>query len=175
LLANPSSDILVGYSDSDFAGDLDTMRSTTGYTYLFNGTSIAWRSARQTCVTTSTAAAEFLALSEATKEALVLNELIIELQPPELQLQHMEQPSMLIYGDNEAALTNATDTLAVRRKFKHLAAHRAFVQEQVAGGQVQFTHVASKANLADVFTKGLPGPVMEEMRHQLLGTSSISI
>ena len=41
------SNILVGYSDANWGGDIDTRRSTTGYCFSMNGGCISWRSKRQ--------------------------------------------------------------------------------------------------------------------------------
>lgn len=56
-----------GYSHSDYAGDLDSRRSTTGYVSL-NSSAITWCSRRQASVSKSTAEAEYIAASEATSE-----------------------------------------------------------------------------------------------------------
>ena len=59
---------LTGYSDADWAGDINTRRSTTGYVVMLNNGAVAWRSQRQPTVALSTMEAEYMALTEATKE-----------------------------------------------------------------------------------------------------------
>lgn len=61
---------LLGYSDSDMAGDMDSRRSTSGYLIMFAGGAVAWQSKLQKCVALSTTEAEFIALTEASKELL---------------------------------------------------------------------------------------------------------
>lgn len=61
---------LVGFSDSDFAGDLETRRSTTGYVFCFANGAITWNSKRQKMVTLSTTEAEYVAASTATRELI---------------------------------------------------------------------------------------------------------
>jgi hypothetical protein len=61
---------VVGYSDSDFAGCVDSRKSTSGYIFLLAEGAISWRSAKQTIVATSTMEAEFIACYEATTQAL---------------------------------------------------------------------------------------------------------
>ena len=51
-------EFVVGFVDSDFAGDVDARKSTTGFVFLLAGGPIAWKSARQATVSTSTAEAE---------------------------------------------------------------------------------------------------------------------
>jgi len=60
----------IGYSDSDFANDEKTRRSTSGYIFLFGKSPISWKSQLQKNVTLSTAEAEFVSLTECTKQAL---------------------------------------------------------------------------------------------------------
>ena len=49
----PSPRRLAGYSDVDWAGDIDTRRSITGYVVMLNNGAISWRSQRQGMVALS--------------------------------------------------------------------------------------------------------------------------
>jgi ATP-binding cassette subfamily B (MDR/TAP) protein 1 len=66
---------LVGFTDSDYAGCLDTRKSTTGYFFKFRTGAISWRSKLQECTATSTTEAEYVGASDAAKEALWLGQL----------------------------------------------------------------------------------------------------
>ncbi|XP_043725761.1 secreted RxLR effector protein 161-like [Telopea speciosissima] len=61
---------VVGYSDSDYGGCIDDLKSTSGYIFMLAGGAISWRSAKQTILASSTMQAEFVALYEATKQAV---------------------------------------------------------------------------------------------------------
>ena len=50
----------LGYTDSDFQGDIDSSKSTSGYVFTLNGGAICWRSVKQTCVADSTTEAEYV-------------------------------------------------------------------------------------------------------------------
>src|SRR3989440_5576443 len=70
---------LIGFSDADWAGNLDTQRSTTGYVVMLNNGAVAWRSQRQPTVALSTMEAEYMALTEATKELFWMRGFLTEL------------------------------------------------------------------------------------------------
>ena len=58
------------YSDADWGGDVDDRKSTSGYLLQISGTAVSWRSKKQAYVALSTVEAEYMALSNATQEAL---------------------------------------------------------------------------------------------------------
>ena len=70
---------ILGYSDSDWAGDIDTRRSTTGYVFVLGGAAISWKSRRQATVARSSTEAEYMAVTEAASEAIWLRRLYAEL------------------------------------------------------------------------------------------------
>ena len=55
----------VGFSDTDWAGDINDRKSTSGYLFQMSGGAITWRSKKQECVALSTAEAEYVALASA--------------------------------------------------------------------------------------------------------------
>ena len=67
-----------GFVDSDFAADLDKRRSITGYVFILNGGAVSWKASLQSVVALSTTEAEYIALTEAVKEAKWLKGLVSE-------------------------------------------------------------------------------------------------
>jgi len=65
-----SSCVLQGSSDADWAGDHETRRSTTGFTFIFGGAAVSWGSNLQRTVALSTMEAEYMALCEVSEEAV---------------------------------------------------------------------------------------------------------
>ena len=61
---------LLGFVDSDYAGDLDRRRSLTGFMFMYEGCFINWKATLQYVVALSTTEAEYTAAAEAVKEAL---------------------------------------------------------------------------------------------------------
>ena len=70
---------LRGYSDADWAGDLNKRKSTTGYVYTLGGGAISWGSKKQTSTAMSTAEAEYIACSTAVQEAVWLRNLLCDI------------------------------------------------------------------------------------------------
>src|SRR5881275_1429348 len=70
---------LVGFLDADWAGNLDTRRSTTGYVVMLNNGAVAWRSQYQAMVALSTMEVEYMALTEVTKELKWIHTFFTEL------------------------------------------------------------------------------------------------
>ena len=54
---------LVGYTDSDWCGDVDDRKSTTGYMFFMGDTAFTWYSNKQPIVSLSTCEAEYVAAS----------------------------------------------------------------------------------------------------------------
>lgn len=74
--ASANRNKLFGYSDADFAMDVCTRRSTSGYIFILAGGPISWLSQRQRAVALSTTKAEYVAASLATREAIWLRTLL---------------------------------------------------------------------------------------------------
>ncbi|CAA0829662.1 cysteine-rich RLK (RECEPTOR-like protein kinase) 8 [Striga hermonthica] len=75
---------LSGFVDADFAGsDLDKRRSTTGYVFTYGGTTVSWISKLQKIVTLSTTEAKYVAVTEAAKELVWLQNFLNELGRPQ--------------------------------------------------------------------------------------------
>ncbi|MCI10100.1 gag-pol polyprotein, partial [Trifolium medium] len=71
---------LVGYSDSDWAGSIDDMRSTTGYCFSFGSGVFSWCSKKQEVIAQSTAEAEFIAANATVNQAIWIRKILVDLQ-----------------------------------------------------------------------------------------------
>ena len=87
-----------GFSDADWAGDVDDHKSTSGYLFKIGGGPVCW-SRKQSCVALSTAEAEYMALTLAAQEAIWLNHLLTELQS-----QMKPTKPAILYEDNQSAI-----------------------------------------------------------------------
>ncbi|XP_070675755.1 secreted RxLR effector protein 161-like [Malus domestica] len=91
---------LVGYSDSDWAGDSDDRKNTIGFVFLMGDTAFTWMSKRQPIVTLSTCEAEYVTATSCVCHAIWLRNLLKELSMPQ------EEPTE-IYVDNKSAIALA--------------------------------------------------------------------
>ena len=87
---------LLGYSDSDYANCPSTSRSIGGYCFSLGSGMVSWGSKKQRTTADSSCYAEYIALHEASREAVFLQELLTGM--------HLEpaKPTPL-YCDNDAA------------------------------------------------------------------------
>ena len=62
--------IPIGYTDSDFMSNKESMKFTTGYVFMLGRGAISWRSVKPDCIADSTSEAEYVVSCEASQEAL---------------------------------------------------------------------------------------------------------
>ncbi|WZZ34540.1 hypothetical protein YC2023_017941 [Brassica napus] len=67
---------LVGYSDSDWGGDIDDRKSTSGFVLFIRETTFTWMSKKQPIVTLSTCEAEYVAATSCVCDAIWLRNLL---------------------------------------------------------------------------------------------------
>ena len=147
----------VGFSDSDWGGDLDDRKSTSGYLFQLGGTAISWRSKKQTCVALSTAEAEYMALASAAQEAMWLRQLTIDLKNEPVS-------ATVIFEDNQSAICIAKNPQFHGRS-KHIAIKYHFIRDQVENNNVELRYCRTNDMIADMLTKGLNGEQFAKLRH----------
>ena len=144
-----SGETLVGYCDADYAGDVDTRRSTTGYVFLMFGGAVSWSSRLQPTVAASTVEAEYLSAAQAVKEALWFRKLGGDLE--------LDLGTVQIYCDNQGAIRLLKHPIASQRS-KHIDVIHHFARERVARKEVGFAYCKTEDMKADILTKALaPG------------------
>ncbi|KAK8696494.1 hypothetical protein V6N13_001628 [Hibiscus sabdariffa] len=65
-----------GYTEASFQTDKDDSRSQTGFVFCLNGAAVSWKSSKQDTVADSTIEAEYIAASEAAKEAVWIKKIV---------------------------------------------------------------------------------------------------
>ena len=150
---------LTGYSDSDWAGDLDTRRSTSGYMFKIGGATISWCSKRQLTVARSSTEAEYVALSAAAQECIWLRRLLTDFMLGD------DKPTTL-YEDNTGALELSKNP-KFHNRTKHIDVAYHFTRERVASNELSVIHCSTDEMLADVMTKGLGRIKFEKFRDMM--------
>ena len=149
---------LVGYSDADYAGDVDTRRSTTGQAFLWGGGAISWGSKIQATVAASTTEAEYVAAAMAAKEAIWLQRLVRELGAG-------GEP-VVMHCDSQGAIALMRNPTSSNRT-KHIDVAHHFVRECVDGGAIKVVAVGTADMVADCLTKPLPTEAFNKCRAAL--------
>ena len=143
---------ILGYTDADWGGDTVSRKSTSGYIFLLNGNIISWLSMQQKTVALSSCEAEYMALKEAIKESIYLNNLL-SFYNKFLELKiSKEIPKLLT--DSESALKLAENP-EFHKRSKHIDITYHFIRDSIKTNKVKLFHVGTKNQLADGFTKGL--------------------
>lgn len=135
------------YCDADYAGDIDSRRSTTGYVFILNGGAISWSSRLQQTVAASTTEAEYMAAASAIKEALWMRRLLSELG--------QDIGTIDIKADNQSAIKLLKNPIISMRS-KHIDVIYHFARERVARKDVSFEYIRTDHMVADSLTKALP-------------------
>jgi hypothetical protein len=138
---------LIGFVDSDYAGCKVTQRSTSGYVFFLAGAPISWKSFRQKLVVISGTEAEFVALTEAAKEALWFRHILYE-------LNYLPNQPIQIYEDNTGAIAIAKHPINHSRT-KHIDIKYYFIRQSIQLNQISIQHIETKNQISDIFTKPL--------------------
>jgi hypothetical protein len=145
-----------GYSDSDFARDVDDRKSTSDYVFTLVGGAISWKSFKQTVIASSTMYAEFVACYEATGQVNWLKKLMLGLKV----VNDIHKP-LKLYCDNEPAVCYAhNNKLSGAAKYIDIKFY--VVKDKVRDHSISLEHISTKKMLTDLLTKGLPPNVFRE-------------
>jgi ATP-binding cassette subfamily B (MDR/TAP) protein 1 len=123
---------LEGYVDSNFVGEVDHRRSTTGYVFTFGSTAISWVSQLQKKVTISTIEAEYVAVTEASKELIWLQGLLIELG--------FKQEMNVLHSDSQSAIHLAKNS-AFHSRTKHIDLRYHFIRSLIKDGVLKLVKI----------------------------------
>jgi hypothetical protein len=153
---------LHGYSDSDWAGDRDTRRSTTGFVFKLCGAAVSWKSRLQKTPALSSTEAEYMAVGSAVQEAISLRALLGELGYP-------QQSATDIHEDNQGCIALASN-VGTSQRTRHIAIRHHFLRHYVLNDTVALPYINTKLMVADTLTKALPRRQFETLRSALIGS-----
>ena len=149
---------LVGYSDSDYAGDKVDRKSTSG-TCQFLGRSLVSRSSKkQNSVSLSTAEAEYIAAGSCCAQLLWMKQTLKDYD--------VNMKNVPLYCDNESAIKIAHNPVQ-HSKTKHIQIRHHFLRGHVLKGDISIDHVSTEDQLTDIFTKPLDEKRFSKLRCEL--------
>ena len=149
---------LIGYSDSDYAGDKVGRKSTSGTCQFLGRSLVCWSSKKQNCVSMSTAESEYIAAASCCAQLLWMR-------------QHLKDfgvnfDKVPLLCDNVSAIQIAHNPVQ-HNKTKHIEIRHHFIRDHVARGDINLSYVGTKDQLADIFTKPLDEARFRELRNEL--------
>ena len=139
---------IVGYTNADFARDVDDRKSAGGHVSLFGGTTISWLSKKQGCVTKHTMKAEYISYSTAISEAVWIKQFV-----DSLKLRIPNRP-VDVFCDNKSTIS-LIQSGANSSKGKHIETNYHYIQDIVERGEIRVWFIPSSEMVADSMTKGL--------------------
>ncbi|CAJ2662467.1 unnamed protein product [Trifolium pratense] len=156
---NSAGSTLIGYSDSDWCGDITGRRSTSGYVFKFNNAAISWCTKKQAVTALSSCEAEYIAGTFAACQAIWLNSVMIEIKCEPVK-------PLILRIDNKSAISLAKNPISHGRS-KHIATRFHFIREQVTNGMIEVQYCPTEVQLADGFTKAVKLDRFEFLRRSL--------
>ncbi|KAL7278123.1 hypothetical protein ACG7TL_008094 [Trametes sanguinea] len=143
-----TSEPLVGFTDADWASQAHR-HSISGYVFMYSGSVISWSSRKQPIVALSTTEAEYIAASNASREALWLHRLLAELTT------RLDGPTTL-YCDNQSAREVIRNVDVFHARTKHIDIRYHFIRELVADKTIVLDYCPTHEMVTDILTKPLP-------------------
>jgi hypothetical protein len=144
---NEEDEELTAYTDSDYAGDLEDKKSTSGYVFKMGSGVVSWSSRKQPVVTLSTTEAEFIAAASCACQAVWLRRILEK-------LRHIQSKSTIVYCDNNSAIKLSKNPVMHGRS-KHIDVRFHFLRDLTKAGTVKMIHCGTQDQIAYVMTKPL--------------------
>ena len=161
---------LIGYSDASWGNTPEERRSVSGFAFKYGPCLLTWKSSRQKSIALSTAEAEYMALSDAAREAIYMRWLLNSILGIGDRDELDSQPPVKIFEDNQAAIRMAINPTSHDRS-KHIDIRYNYVRDKVLAGKLDIVYIPTKEQAADIFTKTL-NPVMFKEARNLLGMTN---
>ena len=148
-----------GFSDSDWAGDVEDRKSTTGYVFHLGSGVISWSSKKQQVVSLSTAEAEYMTATSCATQAVWLRRLLAEVNPNQVH------PTM-IFCDNKSAIA-LTKNPVFHDRSKHIDIKFHYIRDLVRDNEIAVEFCKSEEQVADILTKPLRIEVFLRLKKKL--------
>jgi len=141
---------LCTYVDADWAGDVNDRKSCSGNVFILANGPISWEAKKQKSVALSTMEAEYMSLSEASKETIYLRRLL-----KHMGFQNLVEGATTVFCDSQSAIQLSKNNVYHGRS-KHIDIRYHFSKEASENGDIEIKYLESEHMLADILTKSLP-------------------
>ena len=152
---------LIGFTDSSFQSDHDDSKSVSEFIFTLNGGAVCWKSFKQHTVADSVCEVEYVATSDAAKEAVWLRKFITE---------RRVAPSLvgpvLLYCDSSGAIAQVKEPKA-HQQTKHILRRYHLIRKIMDRGDVDLQKIDGKKNLADPFTKSIAVKEFDDFKSKM--------
>ena len=155
---------MLAYTDSDYAGDMEDRKSTSGYVFLMSSGVVSWCSKNQPIVTLSTTEAEFVAAAVCACQGVWMKRILKE-------MGFCDEGCTTILCDNSSTIKLSKNPIMHGRS-KHIDVRFHFLRNLTKDGVVELIHCGSQEQVADIMTKPLKLEVFQRPR-RLLGVHEI--
>ena len=143
----PTGDSIEGFSDSDWAGCVDTRQSTSGFVWIMGGGAICWRSKLQSIVALSSTEAEYVGATPAVQEVVWLRDLLCG-------LGIIDSSPSVLHMDNRGAVS-LTRGAGDSNRTKHIDIRYHFIRSHVECKRIKVQYLPTNEMTADILTKNL--------------------
>jgi hypothetical protein len=144
------------FTDADWGSHRDDRHSVGAYLVKIGDGAVSWKSKQQTCVALSSTEAEYMALCQASKEAVwmvdFLGNLGVSVSGP-----------MVVNADNQASIALAKNPVFHDRS-KHIDIQYHYTRDLVKQEKIQLNYIPTQDMLADILTKSLLSEISVEFR-----------
>ncbi|GJV64548.1 retrovirus-related pol polyprotein from transposon TNT 1-94 [Tanacetum coccineum] len=147
------------FTDSDYAGDLNDRKSTSGYSVLWDGAAVSWSSKKQSIVALSSTEAEYVAAASCACQVIWVPQILEELGVKQIR-------GSVIKCDNTSAIQLSINPV-FHGRCKHIGVRFHFLRDLVSKGTISLEYVETKEQVADILTKPLHRDDFERLRERL--------
>jgi len=150
---------LLVFKDSDYAGDEEDSKSTSGYVFLLSSGAVSWMSKKQPIVALSTTEAEFVAAAACACQAIWIRMVL-------RGLNHVQHKGTIIMCDNTSTIKLSKNPVMHGRS-KHIRVRFHFLRDLVKSEKIEFVHCGTQKQVADVMTKALKLEAFQKLREKM--------
>src|SRR5579871_3211657 len=151
---------LFGYTDANWGGNLDNRRSTGGFVFIFAGGAISWSSKLQETVALSLTESEYIAVTQASREAIWFGKLLQEIG------YSQDREIIIILADNQRSI-NLAKNPTQHTRMKHINIQHYFIRKKVEKKKIELVYCSTDEIVADILTKSVSRDKLQRFSKQM--------